>query len=1054
MHSAVRCVLLVPLAASFVATLPADASDARRELNAAARTILSDRCFACHGNDASHRKAKLRLDVPASREHRTSSDLLAIDAGAPEKSDVIRRIVATDPDDRMPPPSAKLRLTTAEVETLQRWIRQGAEYDTHWSFLPPAMQVPPDIGDRRPVNAIDSFAFRALAADGITGQPVATRGRLLRRVTFDLTGLPPTPEAVRQFENDPRPDAYDRVLDRLLASPRYGERMTSDWLDVARYADSFGYQVDRERDVWLWRDWVLRAFNDNLPYDEFVTWQLAGDLLPNPTDDQILATAFNRLHSQKTEGGSVPEEFRVEYVADRTHTFGTAFLGLTLECSRCHDHKFDPITTKEYYQLFAFFNNIDEAGLYAYFGQAVPTPTLLVLDDQKKRELAAVEAEIKAKEDALAKTAEGQREAFLEWLKNASLPAAAAGRTAGIPDVVAYHPFDQTEGRKLENRADAKKPATLNGGNRLVDGKIGKAVEFTGDDAVQLGLGNFQRHHPFSLAFWVWVPRHEERAVILHRSRAWTDSGSRGYQLLVEDGTLSASLIHFWPGNALRVRTDATLPLQAWVHVALTYDGSSRASGLQLFVDGTPARAAIVRDKLTKNITGTGGDNIALGERFRDRGFKDGRVDELVVVDRRLSTLEVAQLYDGRALSEAIRESAGVTSAESAPRLFEYYLSAIDPLAREQRQALRQSRERRSVVDGVREIMVMRELSPRRPTHVLARGHYASPTEPVEPDTPAALPAFPNDAPRSRLGLARWLTQPDHPLTARVAVNRLWQLCFGRGLVGTPEDFGSQGERPRYEALLDWLAREFVERRWDTKDLLRTIVSSHTYRQDSVAPPELLRDDPENRLLARGPSYRLSAEMIRDNALATSGLLVDEVGGAPARPYEVAVSFKPVSKGSGRSLYRRSVYTFWRRTGPAPSMMALDAAKREVCVVRRESTASPLQALVLLNDPQFVEAARAMAERLFREQPTDSEARHRRAFLYLTSRAPLTEEERILADLYAEQLKYFSGDASRAAEFLKTGDSPLGKNIPANEVAATAVLVSALMSFDACVMKR
>ncbi|MBO13835.1 MAG: hypothetical protein CMJ68_24180, partial [Planctomycetaceae bacterium] len=883
------------------------------------RPILSDKCFKCHGPDENARQGELRLDLES-----TARKVLA--PGKPAASALLKRITSTDPDLRMPPPDSKRTLSRREIDVLRRWIAGGAVYKKHWSFQPVAKVPVPEVKNAAWTRgSIDRFVLARLESAGVAPADAATRERWIRRVTFDLTGLPPTLEQIDAFVADKseNPDkAFEKVVDRLLASPAYGERMAAEWLDIARYSDSYGYQVDRDRHVWPYRDWVVRAFNSNMPYDRFATLQLAGDLVPQPTDDTRLATTFNRLHSQKVEGGSTLEEFRVEYVADRNHTFAMAFLGLTLECARCHQHKFDPIAQKEYYQFFAFFNNIDESGVYSYFTSSVPTPTLLLSNDKQKQAMAAAETKVSQAETAWQKLNDQREGAFEAWL-------AARKPDAGAPSPLA--------GRVYHN--DFEKPP--GGANRSVEGRIGKAAQLTGDDGIGTGVGNFRRFQPFSVSLWMMTPDEKKRAIIFHRSRAWTDAGSRGYQLMLEDGRLSGSLIHFWPGNALRVVTKRKFPVGSWHHVTMTWDGSNRARGLKIYIDGRPVASTLVRDNLYKNISGGGGDTITIGQRFRDRGLKNGSVDEFSVFNRRLTDLEVAQLHDGHSLDDAMATPADQLTATQRVGLREFFLETVDKPYADQRKAVLAARKTRcESYDGVGEIMVMADLDPtrRRQTYVLRRGAYDAPTDPVEPGTPASLPPFPADAPRNRLGLARWLTDPAHPLTPRVAVNRLWQQCFGGGLVRTPEDFGSQGQPPTHPALLDWLSRDFVSGGWDLQRTLRQIVLSSTYRQDSSAAADLLARDPDNQLLARGPSYQWPAEMIRDNVLWASGLLVDKQGGAPARPYDLAVSFKPVRVDTGEGLYRRSLYTFWKRTGPAPVMMTLDASKRDVCVVKRERT--------------------------------------------------------------------------------------------------------------------
>ncbi|HEY0075543.1 MAG TPA: DUF1549 domain-containing protein, partial [Abditibacteriaceae bacterium] len=530
------------------------------------RPILSDKCFACHGPDAAKRKAGLRLDV---RENALENNVIV--PGQPDKSELLKRIVSHDPNEVMPPPEAKLEpLKAAEIETIRQWIKGGAVYEAHWSFIPlKEVKVPAIKGA---ISPIDAFVRETLKQRGLKPQPEATKETLIRRLSFDLTGLPPTPDEVRAFVQDKTPNAYEKVVDRLLASPRYGERMAVDWLDLSRYADSYGFQVDRERDVWMWRDWVIKAFNQNLPYDKFVTWQIAGDMLPNATDEQVLATAFNRLHQQEAEGGSVEEEYRVEYVADRVQTFSTAFLGLTSECARCHDHKFDPISHKDYYSLFAYFQNIDEAGLYSFFTPSPPTPALMLLDEKGNLRHAELKQKIAELEKSGVETAQ-QIAAFENWLKNR--PAALE-----IPGETGRFSFDALDKNKLANDIKADQPATLHGENKIVPGKNGNAIEFSGDDAVDLPFGNFQRHEPFTISLWLQTPDLKERAVVFHRSRAWTDAASRGYELLIEDGKLKWSLIHFWPGNAISIRAKEQLPLKQWTHVMVSSDGSSGARGL------------------------------------------------------------------------------------------------------------------------------------------------------------------------------------------------------------------------------------------------------------------------------------------------------------------------------------------------------------------------------------------------------------------------------------------------------------------------------------------
>ena len=572
----------------------------------------------------------------------------------------------------------------------------------------------------------------------------------------------------------------------------------------------------------------------------------------------------------------------------------------------------------------------------------------------------------------------------------------------------------------------------------------GQALRLTGDHAITTRLGNFHRHEPFSVALWLKTPDVKERAVVLHRSRAWTDAGSRGYELLIEDGRPKWSLIHFWPGDAISIRATDPLPVNEWVHVTATNDGSGRAAGLRIFVNGRPVRTAVIRDHLTKDITGGGGDSIALGERFRDRGFKGGLVDDLRVFARALTAPEVRELF-----------APGALAAATGEEQFDYYLANHDEPYRTQLAALTTARAAQTkLADEAREIMVMRELPQPKSAYVLKRGEYDQHGAPVSAGTPAALPPFPADQPRNRLGLARWLTDARHPLLARVTVNRFWQALFGRGLVKTADDFGSQGDRAEYPELLDWLAGEFIRTGWNVKALLKTIVLSDTYRQRSFATPEIMADDPENSWLARGPRHRLPAEMIRDHALAVSGLLVEKIGGPPVFTYDMPESFKPAPAGKGEDLYRRSVYTFWRRTGPAPLLEAFDVPKRVVCVARRDTTNTSLQALVLLNGPQFVEAARVLAEKLHCDYGGNRDAIVAQAFRLLTGRGADAAEQKILAALFDEQLAWFTAHPDDALAHVSVGDTPRDAALPAPRIAAAATVVNTLMSHDTFVVQR
>jgi hypothetical protein len=1040
------------------AQAPAGRSSERVSFNHQIRPLLSDRCFRCHGPDANARKAKLRLDTPEGAHRALDDGWFVIKPGDPSRSFLVEKIFETDPDEMMPPPESHLSLSADERQLLVRWIEQGAEYEAHWAFVPvpaAASLLPPGVTG----HPIDALVRPGLAGDGLDLQPPADPAVLLRRLAFNLTGLPPTTAEIDAFLADSRPGAYERAVDRYLAAPAYGERMAMDWLDLARYADTYGYQADVERDMSPWRDWVIRAFNQNLPYDRFLTWQLAGDLLPDATDEQRLATAFNRLHRQTNEGGSIEEEFRQEYVSDRVHTFGTAMLGLTLECARCHDHKFDPISQRDYYALGAFFNSIDESGLYSHFTNATPTPAMPLWPAGARDRHQAVQARIAALESRIAEIARDAGPGFAAWRgsANVALPAP----VAHLDFASAPTPAPEGDKDRSPRLADRVAPTAA----RLHDdpepvadtarlaGASG-VYAFDGDNAVvHHGAPIFRRTDPFSIAIRLRPTERQERAVILHQSRAWTDAGSRGYEIVLDRGRPTFALSHFWPGNAVAVRATEPLPLDRWSTLTATYDGSSRAAGLRLYVDGVAIATETIRDRLTRDIDyrKAWGDNtdqqppLTIGARFRDSGFKHGLIDDLRIFDVTLTAAEVRGTLAGLPDDEA--------RAHYAARVVPAHRRTLAEL-----RALR--RQEDAIVSGVPEIMVMEELPAPRPAHLLARGAYDAAQARVPRATPAGLLAFPADAPRDRLGLARWLTDRRHPLTARVAANRVWRMHFGRGLVATPEDFGSQGRLPSHPELLDWLAATLMESGWDVKALHRLIVTSATFRQSSRAPAALVARDPENARLARGPSQRLLAEQVRDSALAASGLLTRRIGGRSVKPYQPAGLWEQAGTGktytpdTGDLLYRRSLYTFWRRTLPPPSMLTFDAVSREVCTARREVTTTPLQALVLLNDPQFVESARVLAERLLASHRADAPARHRAAFRRLTGRMPDPREAALLGQLFAEQRAIFAAAPADAAAFLSTGASPWDRALPPADLAATTAVVSAIMNLDEFVVLR
>ncbi|MCY2958842.1 MAG: DUF1553 domain-containing protein [Planctomycetota bacterium] len=994
-------------------------SPATVDFNRDVRPILADRCFRCHGPDADARKRGLRLDTEEGSRATLKSGLRAIVPGSSKDSEVVARITSEDADEVMPPPSLHRPLDAEQKRILAQWIDEGAEYAEHWAYVPPRRSTTPVVKDaiwaRDP---LDRFVLARLEKEGLAPSPEADRAVLLRRVALVLTGLPPSTEDTARFVADKSTDAYEREVDRLLASPRFGEHMATAWLDVARYADTFGYQSDWECETWPWRDWLIAAFDRDLPYDEFVRDQVAGDLLPDATRDQVLATAFNRLHRLTNEGGSIDEEFRQEAIADRVATFGTAFLGLTTECARCHDHKYDPIPQREYYSLGAFFAATDEAGTYAYSHRSTPPPALALPSKEQEAKLAELDAVLATAEATLERTLADRHAAFLAWVETS-------------PRVELAPPVKR---EPLDGAIDGAVPAQ-------VSEPASRATLFDGDAGVSIeGVPAFRRADPYSLAFRMRSPDAKQRAVVLHTSPFTIESDPQGYQVLLVDGRLAWQVVHFWPGSAAAIRTREPFPLGRWVHVVVTYDGSSRAEGLSIHLDGVRVPIEIEHDHLDGTATAR---LFQIGYRDRDRGFTGGALDELDVYDRALTDPEILELQEpGSGAASAALES--------------YFTHAVDPACRSARGELQAARAARNdLADSLRRIMVMGDSDHPRPSFVLRRGAYddPDPARPVSSDRAIeALLPFDPTWPKNRLGLAHWLTDARHPLTARVQVNRLWTQCFGRGLVATQENFGLQGEYPSHPELLDELALDFTASGWSNKSLLRRIVLSATFRQSSNAHADLRTRDRDNVLLARGPSFRLSAEMLRDQALLASGTLVENVGGPSVRPWqppglwEDAGATGSYVPDTGAGAHRRSLYTFRKRTAPPPNLLIFDSGSREKCLARRTTTNTPLQALVLLNDPIYVECARNLAQLVAAAHPSTRE-RIEVCIRRVAAREPRTVEIDALTELYTSELRRFQADPPATLE-LVPGDAP------APELAALTLVCSTLFASDAAVMIR
>lgn len=1055
---------LLALAAACAAPVLAGAAGiAARGQNAAAtppisfnrdiRPILSNNCFACHGPDEEQRETKFHFDT----EEGAFAEPGIIERGSAGKSVLIRRITSTDPDERMPPPDSGHSLTDRQIELLRRWIDEGARWDSHWAFVPPDRPQPPVPADFEWVrNPIDQFIRARLEREGLEPAPEADRVTLLRRVTYDLTGLPPTPAEIDAFLADRSPDAYDRRVDALLGSPRYGERMAVPWLDAARYGDTHGYHIDSHRVMWPWRDWVIGAFNRNLPYDQFVVQQLAGDLLPDATRDQRVASGFNRNHMINFEGGAIADEYQVEYVVDRVEATSSAFMGLTMGCARCHTHKFDPITHKEFYQFYAFFNNVPELGLDGRTGNAVPF--LPLPNAEQEAQLATLDARIGTREAAIADDIVAPLQA--EWETALDGEPARSDREGLLAHYELDGSFSDVSGRYLHGR-------TVRGDPTFEPGPIGRAASFDGDTEVRFAVpGRFDRGDRFSVAAWI-RGRSKEPTTVLQKLAA----GPPGRGFWWELGDVELAGIQRWaarltivlggdgPKSGIRVQTRQRLNLSEWQHVAMVYDGSGRAGGLAVYVDGRRAAVDVLGDALAGPMANEAPLTVAPPYR--------GQVDELRLYGRVLTPAEVEYLAVHHRPRAIVSGVTGKRTKDEAAFVREYFLTHTAPdalrTAHAELKALR--REKQELEKAIPTAMVMAEMKTPRETFVLARGDYRYPGERVAPGVPAVLPPLPKDQPPNRLTLAKWLVHPKHPLTARVAVNRFWQLYFGVGIVKTQEDFGVQGEPPAHPELLDWLATEFVRTGWDVRAMQRLIVTSATYRQSSAVSPDLLEKDPENRLLARGPRHRLPAEMIRDTALAASGLLNGAIGGPSVFPYQPAGLWEEMAFGDGFSaqayeqshgldLYRRGMYTFWKRTVPPASLATFDAPDREKCTARRALTNTPLQALVLLNDPTYVEAARALAERVLREGGRDADRRLTYAFRLATARKPTGGESRVLRQLLAAQLAAFGRDRTRALALLAVGESPRDKRLDPAEHAAWTTVASAILNLDETITKQ
>ncbi len=979
----------------------ADALDFNRDV----RPILSDHCYACHGPDANQRKADLRLDEEAAAKADLGGYAAIVD-GKPEDSELVERILTSDEDDLMPPPEYKKPLSQDQIEILRQWIQDGARWANHWSFEPISRPSPPaQEDDEWSRNPIDRFVLERLNEEELDPQPEASREVLIRRVSFDLTGLPPTPEEVDSFIADDSPDAYERLVDRLLRSSRYGEHMARFWLDAARYGDTHGLHLDNYREMWPYRDWVVNAFNRNLSYRDFVIEQLAGDLLPNPTRDQIVATGFNRCNVSTSEGGSIKEEVYTRNVVDRVVTTSTVFMGLTFECTRCHDHKFDPFTMKDFYSFFAYFNSIDGEPLDG--NRKEHAPILRLPSDYQTEQMEHFDREIsvlkKQVENPWKEVDEAQRAWEAELLRDKEEEEQNPSALV-LNDWYSVGPFGDVRLYLLPRKHGPEgKPIDLEA-----------SYKTSTDETVK------------------WKRRPNWKDGVVH-SDLTGDTAANFLYRVIESQVEQTVKVSLGSDDGIKVYLNQK--------ELLSKDVSRGAAADQEILD-LPLKKG--RNEFLMKIANFGGAT----------GFYFALVDGASALPEEV--LKIVQL------------PASDRSDEQKKKLQEHYrtkeseypalVAAIDEL--------KTLREKRSAVDrDIPLTLVWKERKEPRKAFILTRGEYDQKAEEVVRRTPASLPPVSDDYPNDRLGLAYWLTDPSHPLTARVAVNRFWQQLFGVGLVKTSEDFGSQGEPPSHPELLDWLSATFRENGWDVKALMKTMVMSATYRQSSKLDPHRIERDPENRLYARGPRFRLDAEMLRDQALSVSGLLVEQMGGSSVKPpqpdglwfavgYSGSNTVKFEADKGGDRVHRRSLYTFIKRTSPPPQMSTFDGPSREACVVRRERTNTPMQALLLLNDPQYVEAARGLAERVLSESHASDRDRAERLWRICLGRFPEGGELEDLTNAYQEELSFFQEREEAAKGLIGIGDVPPAEGSDPAKLAAWTTVASLVLNLDEVVTKN
>jgi mono/diheme cytochrome c family protein len=1026
----------------------AAAQEASIEYNRDIRPILADNCFACHGPDSASRKADLRLDKADA-----ATAMKAIIAGKPGESGVIHRINSTDPDEVMPPPATRKSLTARQKDLLKRWIASGAEYQPHWSFIAPTRPAVPQV--KQPAwirNPIDAFVLAKLEANGMTPAPEADRRTLARRLSLDLIGLPPTPELVEAFVADQSPDAYEKLVDKLMESKHWGEHRGRYWLDAARYADTHGIHFDNFREMWTYRDSVIAAFNRNTPFDQFTIQQLAGDLLPNRSMDQQIESGFNRCNITTSEGGTIPEEYYVLYARDRTETFGQVWLGMTVGCAVCHDHKFDPVTTRDFYSMAAFFNNTTQN---AMDGNAKDTPPIIIVPLPADRaRWDAIGGEIATAKQQVEERKKEARPLFDAWLAQARPESLAAA----IPtnELSLHAKLSEGDGRSTSMLIDGQpRDVALNESAQWTDGISSKALQVQGAACDVADAGDFDKDQPFTCAAWVKLQPNDSQGAIA--ARMDKPSGYQGWDFWVQGRRVGMHLISQWPDDALKVVGQAQIKPNEWTHVAISYDGSAKAAGVKVYYNGQLQKTNVENDRL-KSSTRTKVP-FRIGQRTAGEPISGAGIQDLRLYKRALSAGEVESIAKVTRFTGILAKAPEQRTDADKNEVFPWWLSTNDAPFQERSNKVAVLESEQAAIKGRGTIAhVMQEKSEEAMAYILFRGEYDKRRDPVKPNTPESLPAYPADAPRNRLGLAKWVLEPTNPLTARVTVNRFWQELFGTGIVRTSGDFGIAGELPSDQALLDWLAIEFRESGWDVKKFYKLIVTSNTYRQSAQVTADKLEKDPQNRLMSRGPRFRMDGEMIRDYALSASGLLVPKIGGPSVKPYQpegvweavamIGSNTRDYRRDTGENLYRRSLYTFIKRSAPPASMEIFNAPARETCTVRRERTDTPLQALVTLNDVQFVEAARNLAQLVLKSPAADDTARLHLIANRLLARPFAPRELPIVQSSLKDLKDYYQAHVDDARKLIAEGESKADPNLDPATLAAWTMLANELMNLD------